>query len=128
MRDAPLARGGNDILTGRTLFVGCPFGARPDCSAGFGAVTFAFFDCLDPTSFSLSETDAAFRLLELTARFCDIIGTTYGVKQGLKERCGNRIDRRAMIAIQLRDATRPRDHRSSINRDVAAGASCKLCP
>src|SRR6266851_2750060 len=107
MRVAPSARGGNEILTGRTLFVGCPFGASPSCcSAGLlapaavGAATFAFlvFVCgLDPTGCSpSSESDSAFRLPELTARFCGMVGTTYGVERGLNERrCGgrNRIDR-----------------------------------
>lgn len=82
IRAVPSTRGGNEILTGRTLFVGCPFGARPVCSAEEpgAAVTFAFFVCSDPTDFSPSGSESAFRLPELTARFGGIGGTAYEVK------------------------------------------------
>ncbi len=94
IRVAPSARGGNEILTGRTLFVGCPFGARPVCSAESGAATFAFFVCSDPMDFSPSGTESAFRLPELTARFGGMVGTKYEVKEDLNERqSGGRIDR-----------------------------------
>jgi hypothetical protein len=86
IRVAPSARGGNEILTGRTLFVGCPFGARPVCSAESGAATFAFLVCSDPTDFSPSGTESAFRLPELTARFGGMVGTKYEVKGDLNER------------------------------------------
>ena len=82
-------------MTGRTLFVGCPFGARPVCSAAESdASTFAFLVCSDPTDFSPSGTESAFRLPELTARFGGIVGTKYGVKGDLNKRqSGGRIDR-----------------------------------
>jgi hypothetical protein len=84
-------------LTGRTLFVGCPFGARPVCSAAeleSVAATFAFFVCSDPVDFSPSGAESAFRLPELTARFGGIVGTKYEVKGDLNERqSGRRIDR-----------------------------------
>jgi hypothetical protein len=94
IRDVPSTRGGNEILAGRTLFVGCPFGARPVCSAEpDAAVTFAFFVCSDPTDFSPSGSESAFRLPELTARFGGMGGTTYEVKQDLNERqSGGRVD------------------------------------
>jgi hypothetical protein len=94
IRVTPSARGGNEILTGRTLFVGCPFGARPVCSAESGAATFAFLVCSDPTDFSPSGTESAFRLPELTARFGGIVGTKYEVEGDLNERqSGGRIGR-----------------------------------
>jgi hypothetical protein len=115
IRVAPSARGGNEMLTGRTLFVGCPFGARPVSSAELGAVTFAFFVCSDP---SPSGSESAFRFPELTARFWlfgGIRGRMYGVKQDLTERqSGRRVDRARVMtklykmAIQLRDSTRQR--------------------
>ncbi len=106
IRVAPLALGGNEILTGRTLFVGCPLGARPVCSAESGAVVFfAFFVCSDPTDFSPSGSESAFRLPELTARFGGIVGTMYRARRDLKERqSGGRIDRaRVAKAIQCSD-------------------------
>ena len=71
MRVARSERGGNNIFAGRTLFVGCPLGARPVSSARFGvASTFAFLAVVfDPMGFSPSESASAFRLLELAARF-----------------------------------------------------------
>jgi len=114
IRVAPSARGGNEILTGRTLFVGCPFGARPVCSAGSlaaGTATFAFFVLVlsAPAGFSPSESGVAFRLVELTARFCGMVGTMYGIRKDPNERrYGGRIDRAQMMtklemmAIQLR--------------------------
>ncbi len=102
IRVAPSAHGGNEILTGRTLFVGCPFGARPVCSADSGAVTFAFFVCSDPTDFSPSGSDSAFRLLELTVRFEGMVRTTYEVKRDLKKRqSGGRIDRKTAIQFSV---------------------------
>lgn len=95
MRNVPLARGGNEIWAGRTLFVGCPFGARPVSSAA-AAATFAFFVCSDPTDFSPSGFESAFRLPELTdtARFGGIWGTTYGAKRDLNEgQSDGRVDR-----------------------------------
>ena len=90
----PSTRGGNEILTGRTLFVGCPFGARAVCSAESGTATFAFFVCSDPTDSSPSGAESAFRLPELTARFGGIVGTKYAVKEDLSGRQnGGRIDR-----------------------------------
>ena len=94
MRNVPLARGGNEISAGRTLFVGCPFGARPVSSAA--AATFAFFAGSDPTDFSPSGFESAFRLPELTdtARFGGIRGTMYGAKRDLNEgQSGGRVDR-----------------------------------
>jgi len=108
IRVAFSARGGNEILTGRTLFVGCPFGASAFCSAAgslAGAATLAFFACLDPTGFSPSESEDAFRLLELTTRCCGMTGIMCGVKQDLNERrYGSRIDHALVmttIAIQF---------------------------
>jgi hypothetical protein len=108
MRVAFSARGGNEILTGRTLFVGCPLGASTFCPAAgslAGAATLAFFVCLDPTGFSPSESEDAFRLLELTARCCGMGEIMCGVKQDLNERrYGSGIDRALVmttIAIQF---------------------------
>lgn len=99
-------------MTGRTLFVGCPFGARPFCSAGSlaaGTATFAFFVFLAPADFSPSESGVAFRLVELTARFCDMVGTMYGIRKGFNERryrgridCVQVMTKLEMMAIQLR--------------------------
>jgi len=83
MRIARSERGGNEIFTGRTLIVGCPLGARLVPSARFGAAsTFAFLVVvLNPTGFSPSESDSAFRLLELAARFGGIDKTVRWVVQ-----------------------------------------------
>jgi hypothetical protein len=102
IRVAPSARGGNEILTGRTLFVGCPFGARPVCSAESGTATFAFFVCSD---FSPSGAESAFRLPELTARFNGMVGTKYEVKKSLdKRRSGGRIGRTRVMTKWKRTA------------------------
>jgi hypothetical protein len=71
MRVARSERGGNDIFAGRTLFVGCPLGARLVSSARFGAASiFAFLVAVfAPTGFSPFNSASAFRLLELAARF-----------------------------------------------------------
>lgn len=71
MRVACSERTGNDIFIGRTLFVGCPLGAKPvPSSVRFGdASNFAFLVVLDATGFSESDSDSAVRLLELAARF-----------------------------------------------------------
>lgn len=106
IRVVPSARGGNVILTGRTLFVGCPFGARPVCSAELGSVTFAFFDS------SPSGSESAFRLPELTARFGGMRRATYGVTQNLnnERRSGVRVDRARVMTksykMAIRDAAR----------------------
>jgi hypothetical protein len=86
IRDVFSARGGNDILTGRTLFVGCPFGARVVSSAGLDALSFAFFVFTDASGCSPSESERAFLLLELAARFCDIVGSMKEIEQDLDER------------------------------------------
>jgi hypothetical protein len=60
---------------------------------------------LGRTGFSASESEDAFRLLELTARCCGMVGIMCGVKQDLNERrYGSRIDRALVtttIAIQF---------------------------
>ena len=123
IRVAFSARGGNEILTGRTLFVGCPFGASAFCSAAgslAGTAALAFFACcLDPTGFSPSESEDAFRLLELTARCCGMVVMIGGVKQDLNERrYGSRIDHALVIAIQF---TRRRvSTRRNVSRKLAA--------
>ena len=92
MRDVPLARGGKEISMGRTLFVGCPFEARPVSSE---TVTFAFLVCSDPTGFSPAGSASAFRLPELTARFGGIV---YRVKQDRNEgRSGSRVEREQLM-------------------------------
>ena len=56
--------------------------------------TFAFLVCSDPTDFSPSGTESAFRLPELTAHFGGIVGTKYEVKGDLnKGQSGGRIGR-----------------------------------
>jgi hypothetical protein len=86
IRDVFSTRGGNDILTGTTLFVGCPFGARVASSAEFDTLSFAFFVFTDASGCWPSETETAFLLLELAARFCAIVGSMKEVEQGLNER------------------------------------------
>lgn len=80
-------------MTGRTLFVGCPFGARPFCSVASpaaGTATFAFFDFVPPAGFSPSESEVAFRFVELTERFCGMVGISKDLNE---RRYGGRIDR-----------------------------------
>lgn len=107
MRVTRSERGGNDIFTGRTLFVGCPLGARPLSSAGVGAAeTFVFLAVLDPMGFPPSESDSAFRLLELAARFGGIDKSVTGVAQDLnKEQRGRE---RVMTKLRKMDITRRR--------------------
>jgi hypothetical protein len=90
------ARGGNDILIGRTLFVGCPLGARPVSSAELDGFAFAFFVFTDISGCSPSESEPAFfRLPELLACFCGMAGAIKEVEQNLNE--GDEINReRAM--------------------------------
>jgi hypothetical protein len=87
MRVARSERGGNVIFSGRTLFVGCPLGARPVSSVRFVvASNFAFLVAVfDPTGFSPSESASVFRLLELAARFGGIDKSVTWVMQELNE-------------------------------------------
>lgn len=108
MRVARSERGENDIFAGRTLFVGCPLGARPVSSARFGdASTFAFLVVVfDPTGFPPSESASAFRLLELAARFGGIDkGVTCVAQDFNKEEKGRE---RATTKLRKRDITRRR--------------------
>ena len=103
IRVARSAREGNDIFAGRTLFVGCPLGARPVSSARFAvASTFAFLAVVfDPTGFSPSESASAFRLLELAARFGGIEKDVMCVAN--KEERGREYD--AMTKLRKSDIT-----------------------
>lgn len=64
---APSCFGANEILTGSTLFVGCPLAPRPLSVASCGVVL-AFFDVDGCTSDSLSSVEAAFRFPDELAR------------------------------------------------------------
>ena len=91
MRVVRSERGGNEIFTGRTLFVGCPLGASPvsSVSASTFACLVVFFD---PTGFSPSESDSAFRLFELAARFGGIDKSVTWVAEDLnKERATTKL-------------------------------------
>ena len=108
MRVVRSERGGNDIFTGRTLFVGCPLGARPVPSARFGAAsTFAFLVVvLELMGFSPSESDSAFRLLELAARFGGIDKTVERMVQDFNKEQRGRERERAVTKLRKMDITR----------------------
>ena len=125
MRVARSERGGNDIFTGRTLFVGCPLGARPVPSARFGdGSTFAFLVVLDATGFSPSESDSAFRLLEPAARFGGIDKNVAWVAQGFnKEQRGRE---RTMTKLRKMDITRRNASTSASERTVCLSTHFKF--
>ena len=84
------------------MFVGCPFGARPVCSAASGAATFAFLVRSEPTGVSRSGTESAFRLPELTALFGGIVEKyEYEVKGDLNERPSRGRTDRALVMTKL---------------------------
>ena len=105
IRDVFSARGGNDILTGRTLFVGCPFGARVVSSAELDTLSFTFFAFTDTSGFSPSESEPAFLFLELAARFCGIVGSMKEVEQDLNERLNGDEMNGKRVTTQRQDIT-----------------------
>lgn len=114
MRVARSERGGNDIFTGSTLFVGCPLGARPVPSARFGdGSTFAFLVVFDPMA---SESDSAFRLLELAARFGGIDKSVTWVAKDFNK--GQRGREPAMTKLRKMDMTRRDASTSASDRTV----------